>query len=62
MIASADVPLDQVFSTEKTDDGFISDEHRKLMDDLQISPDSVHSINIVSILLLEKMTFFFNFV
>lgn len=41
MIASADVSLDQLFSTEKIDDGFISDEHRKLMDDLQISPDSV---------------------
>lgn len=41
MIASADVPLDQLFSTEKTDEGFISDEHRKLMDDLQIAPGSV---------------------
>lgn len=41
MVASSDVPLDQLFSKEKKDEGFISDEHRKLMDDLQISPDSV---------------------
>ncbi|XP_031640620.1 putative ATPase N2B [Contarinia nasturtii] len=40
VVASSDVPLDQLFSKEKKDEGFISDEHRKLMDDLQISPDS----------------------
>lgn len=38
-MASSDVPLDQLFSAERTDDGTISDEHRKLMDDLNISPE-----------------------
>lgn len=45
VVASADVPLDQLFSTEKKDEGFISDEHRKLMDDLNISPVILQRIN-----------------
>lgn len=38
VVASSDVPLDQLFFAERIDTGFISDEHRKLMDDLNITP------------------------
>lgn len=38
VVASSDVPLDQLFSAERSDPGCITDEHRKLMDDLNISP------------------------
>lgn len=40
VVISSDVPLAQLFSSEKKSDG-ITDEHRMLMDDLKISPDSV---------------------
>lgn len=40
VVISSDVPMDKLFSTEKKSEG-ISDDDRKLMDDLQITPDSV---------------------
>lgn len=36
------MPIDKIFSTEKKSEG-ISDDDRKLMDDLQITPDSVRN-------------------
>lgn len=37
----SDVPLNYLFSNEKPSDLYISDEHRKLMDDLSMNKDSV---------------------
>lgn len=45
VVVSSDVPLAQLFSDEKSHEG-ISDEHRMLMDDLKITPDSVGSSNL----------------
>lgn len=42
VVMSSDVQLQELFSTEKKSD-FISDDDRKLMDDLQITPDSVRN-------------------
>lgn len=42
VVLSSDVPLHELFSTEKKSEG-ISDDDRKLMDDLQITPDSVRN-------------------
>lgn len=42
VVISSDVSLENLFSAQKTSTG-ISDDHRMLMDDLKISPDSVSS-------------------
>lgn len=41
----SDVPLNYLFSNEKPSDLYISDEHRKLMDDLSMNKDSVNYFN-----------------
>lgn len=41
VVLHSDVPLNYLFSNEKPSDLYISDEHRKLMDDLSMNKDSV---------------------
>lgn len=41
LVISSDVPLQKLFCAKRENSG-ISDDHRMLMDDLKISPDSVN--------------------
>lgn len=51
VVASSDLPLDQLFSAERSDPGCITDEHRKLMDDLNISPVKLEFSHFMSMFL-----------